>query len=130
MKETKLAEGFLTVGAMYSMMPAPLQSVIGQLANTPFPTFNMVATNVPGPQIPLYLVGQKDVKALSVCPGRLPIGFGLCDFQLQQGFVFGLSSDAKAMSDVEKFKEILDETFADLKAVVMDLEEQAKTAKA
>nr|WHV03909.1 putative wax ester synthase/acyl-CoA:diacylglycerol acyltransferase [uncultured bacterium] len=125
MKETKLAEGFLTVGAMYSMMPAPLQSVIGQLANTPFPTFNMVATNVPGPQIPLYLVGKKMLKHYPYVPVGYQLGLGCAIFSYNKDLYFGLSSDAQAMSDVEKFKEILDETFADLKAVVIDLEEKS-----
>nr|WHV03908.1 putative wax ester synthase/acyl-CoA:diacylglycerol acyltransferase [uncultured bacterium] len=130
MKETKLAEGFLTVGAMYSMMPAPLQSVIGQLANTPFPTFNMVATNVPGPQIPLYLVGKKMLKHYPYVPVGYQLGLGCAIFSYNRDLYFGLSSDAQAMSDVERFKEILDETFADLKEVVTDLEEKKSAAKA
>lgn len=130
MKETKLAEGLLTVGAMYSMIPAPLQSVIGQIADAPAPPFNMVATNVPGPQIPLYLVGKKMLKHYPYVPIGYGLGLGCAIFSYDKTLYFGLSSDAKAMSDVEKFKEILDETFFDLKAFVSGLEEQAKTAKA
>jgi WS/DGAT/MGAT family acyltransferase len=130
MKETKLAEGLLTVGAMYSVMPAPLQSVIGQLADTPVPPFNMVATNVPGPQIPLYLVGKKMLKHYPYVPIGYGLGLGCAIFSYNQDLYFGLSSDAKAMADVEKFKEILDETFADLKATVTEIEEKASAAKA
>ncbi|MEZ5347329.1 MAG: wax ester/triacylglycerol synthase family O-acyltransferase [Pyrinomonadaceae bacterium] len=128
MKETKLAAGLLTVGAMYSMMPAPLQSVFGQLADLPFPPFNMVATNVPGPQIPLYLVGQKMLKHYPYVPVGYGLGLGCAIFSYNKDLYFGLSSDANAMSDVDKFKKILDETFADLKAVVLEMEEKANTA--
>jgi hypothetical protein len=41
-----------------------------------------------------------------------------------------LSSDAQAMGDVEKFKEILDEVFADLKAAVEKLDNQTTSANA
>ncbi len=130
MKETKLAESLLTIGAMYSVLPAPLQSVIGQLADAPVPPFNMVATNVPGPQIPLYLVGQKMLKHYPYVPVGYGLGLGCAIFSYNQDLYFGLSSDAGAMDDVWKFKEILDETFADLKSVVIELEEKSKTAKA
>ncbi len=130
MKETKLAEGLLTVGAMYSMMPAPLQSVIGQLADTPLPPFNMVATNVPGPQIPLYLVGKKLIAQYPYVPVGYGLGLGCAIFSYDKTLYFGLSSDAQAMKDVERFKEILDETFADLKAVVAELEAKSSAAKA
>lgn len=130
MKQTKLAEGLLTVGAMYSVLPAPLQSVIGQLADTPVPPFNMVATNVPGPQIPLYLVGKKMLKHYPYVPVGYGLGLGCAIFSYNRDLYFGLSSDANAMDDVDKFKEILDETFADLKAIVIELEEQSQTAKA
>ena len=130
MKETKLAAGFLTLGAMYSMMPAPLQTVIGQIADAPLPPYNMVATNVPGPQIPLYLIGEKMKAHYPYVPVGYGVGLGCAIFSYDKNLYFGLSSDAKAMSDVEKFKELLDESFADLKTFVIDLEEKSKTAKA
>ena len=130
MKETKLAEGLLTVGAMYSIMPAPLQSVIGQMADTPLPPFNMVATNVPGPQIPLYLDGKKLIAQYPYVPVGYGLGLGCAIFSYDKTLYFGLSSDAKAMKDVDRFKEILDETFADLKAVVLELEERSSSTAA
>ncbi len=120
MKSAKLAEGLLTLGAMYSMMPAPLQSALGAIADLPFPPFNMVATNVPGPQIPLYMCGAKMLKYYPYVPIGYRLGLGCAILSYNQTLYFGLSSDAKAMSDVEKFKEILDEVFADLKTVVME----------
>ena len=125
MKEAKLAEGLMMFGALYGMIPAPLQSVLGQIADLPFPPFNMVATNVPGPQVPLYLAGRK----MSVQYPYVPIGYGLglgcAIFSYNQNLYFGLSSDAQAMPDVEKFNEILNDVFADLLKTVGNLEKAA-----
>lgn len=115
MKEAHLAEGLGVVGAMYSMLPAPIQSVLGSIADLPFPPYNMVATNVPGPQVPLYLTGKKMVAHYPYVPIGYGLGLGCAIFSYNQVLYFGLSSDAQAMPDVEKFKEILDETFEDLK---------------
>jgi diacylglycerol O-acyltransferase / wax synthase len=130
MKETRLAAGFLTLGAMYSMIPAPLQTVIGQLADTPLPPFNLVATNVPGPQIPLYLVGRKMTEYYPYVPVGYGLGLGCAILSYDKMLYFGLSSDAQAMPDVEKFKQRLDESFADLLKIVTDLEERGRAAKA
>ena len=132
MKEANLAGGLLMVGSMFSILPAPVQSVLGAIVDLPFPPFNMVATNVPGPQIPLYLLGQKMTKYYPYVPIGYGIGLGCAILSYNQTLYFGLSSDAKAMKDVDKFREFLDASFADLKATVEDLEKQkskAKTAK-
>ena len=128
MKEANLAGGLLMLGSMFSILPAPVQSVLGAIADLPFPPFNMVATNVPGPQIPLYLVGQKMTKYYPYVPVGYGIGLGCAILSYNQTLYFGLSSDKKAMKDVDKFREFLDESFADLKAVTTDLE--AKAVKA
>ena len=130
MKEAKLAEGLMMFGALYGLIPAPLQSVLGQIADLPFPPFNMVATNVPGPQVPLYLAGRKMTVQYPYVPIGYGLGLGCAIFSYNQNLYFGLSSDAQAMSDVEKFKEILDEVFADLMAVVTKLASQTATANA
>ena len=130
MKEAKLAEGLMLFGALYGMIPAPLQSVLGSIADLPFPPFNMVATNVPGPQVPLYLAGKKMLIQYPYVPIGYGLGLGCAIFSYNQNLYFGLSSDAQAMPDVEKFKEILDEVFADLMATVEALEHQTSSAKA
>ena len=130
MKSAKLAEGLLTIGALYTMMPAPLQSLVGALAELPFPPFNMVATNVPGPQVPIYLAGKKMLVQYPYVPIGYGLGLGCAILSYNQTLHFGLSSDAQAMGDVEKFKEILDEVFEDLKATVETMESQTASANA
>jgi diacylglycerol O-acyltransferase len=122
MKETKLAESFMALGAMYSMIPAPIQSAIGQIADTPVPPFNMVATNVPGPQIPLYLTGKKMIKHYPYVPIGYGLGLGCAIFSYNRVLYFGFSSDAQAMPDVEVFKTITDEVFAELLEFVVNME--------
>lgn len=130
MKSAKLAEGLLTLGAVFSMMPAPMQSFFGALAQLPFAPFNMVATNVPGPQIPLYMCGVRMTKYYPYVPIGYKLGLGCAILSYNQILYFGLSSDAQAMPDVEKFKEILDEVFADLKATAEKLNNQTTSANA
>ena len=123
MKSTKLAEGFLTFGAMYSMIPAPIQSAIGKLADTPVPPFNMVATNVPGPQIPMYLLGRELIKQYPYVPVGYGLGLGCAIFSYNRVLYFGLSSDAQAMDDVGKFKEIMDGVFEELLDTATEMNE-------
>jgi WS/DGAT/MGAT family acyltransferase len=115
MKAARLAEGLGMVGAMYGMLPAPLQAVIGQIANTPVPPYNMVATNVPGPQVPLYVLGHKMVAQYPHVPIGYALGLGCAIFSYDQRLYFGLTADAQAMPDVTQFKKLLDESFAELR---------------
>jgi diacylglycerol O-acyltransferase / wax synthase len=128
MKTARLAEGLLTLGSLYMLMPAPMQSLVGALAELPFPPFNMVATNVPGPQVPIYLAGRKMLVQYPYVPVGYRLGLGCAILSYNQTLYFGLSSDAQAMGDVEKFKEILDEVFEDLKATVATMESQSASA--
>ena len=115
MKMARLAEGLGLVGALYGMLPAPLQAVIGQLATTPVPPYNMVATNVPGPQVPLYVLGHKMTAQYPHVPIGYALGLGCAIFSYDQKLYFGLTADAQAMPDVTQFKKLLDESFAELR---------------
>lgn len=117
MKSARLAEGLLTIGAFYTMLPAPMQSLVAAIADLPFPPFNMVATNVPGPQVPIYLAGRKMLAQYPYVPVGYQVSLGCAIFSYNQTLYFGLSSDAQAMQDVERFREILDGVFGELKAV-------------
>jgi WS/DGAT/MGAT family acyltransferase len=115
MKMARLAEGLGMFGALYGMLPAPLQAVIGQLATTPVPPYNMVATNVPGPQVPLYVLGHKMTAQYPHVPIGYALGLGCAIFSYDQRLYFGLTADKQAMPDVEQFKKLLDESFAELR---------------
>lgn len=128
MKSAHLAEGFLTIASLFAILPAPVQAGIGAVADLPFPPFNMVATNVPGPQVPLYLAGKKMLAQYPYVPIGYGLGLGCAILSYNQTLYFGLSSDERAMGDVEKFREILDEVFVDLKSVVEKMENQAANA--
>ena len=115
MKAARLAEGLGMFGALYGMLPAPLQAVAGALLTTPVPPFNMVATNVPGPQVPLYALGHKMIAQYPHVPIGYAIGIGCAIFSYDQKLFFGLTADAQAMPNVTQFKQLLDESFAELR---------------
>ncbi|MCS6873591.1 MAG: wax ester/triacylglycerol synthase family O-acyltransferase [Pyrinomonadaceae bacterium] len=115
MKNAHIAETLMLFGAAYGMLPPPIQAAIGAIVDLPFPPFNMVATNVPGPQIPLYLAGRKMVEQYPYVPVGYRLGLGCAILSYDKKLYFGLSSDKQAMPDVEKFKQILDDTLSKMK---------------
>lgn len=118
MKQTHLAELLMMFGAAYASIPPALQAAIGAVADLPFPPFNMVATNVPGPQVPLYLAGRKMIDQYPYVPIGYRLGLGCAILSYDKKLYFGLSSDLQAMPDVESFREILDSTLNEFKQVI------------
>jgi diacylglycerol O-acyltransferase len=131
MKATQIASGLGMVGAMYGMMPAPVQSALGAILNSPFPVFNTVATNVPGPQVPMYMTGKRMIAQYPFVPIGYNLGMGTAIFSYDQKLFFGIGADTLAMADVDKFREILDECFVELRtaAGVEAMDNQVMTAK-
>ncbi|RMG06818.1 MAG: wax ester/triacylglycerol synthase family O-acyltransferase [Acidobacteria bacterium] len=118
MKQTHLAELLMMFGAAYASIPPALQAAIGAVADLPFPPFNMVATNVPGPQVPFYLAGRKMIDQYPYVPIGYRLGLGCAILSYDKKLYFGLSSDLQAMPDVESFREILDSTLDEFKQVI------------
>jgi hypothetical protein len=98
-------------------MPVPAQaSLVSLLSNSvSVLPFNMVCTNVPGPEFPLYLQGRK---MLSYYP-YVPIGdfMGICCAMVSyNGAVyFGLTGDAACAPDVDRLRDFLDEAFGEIR---------------
>jgi diacylglycerol O-acyltransferase len=130
MKAARMAEGLGMLGAMFGMLPAPMQALVGAIASAPVPPFNMVATNVPGPQVPLYALGQRMIAQYPYVPIGYAIGVGCAILSYDQKLFFGLSSDTQAMPNVETFKELLDQSFTELRerAGIEAIEPQAMSA--
>ena len=115
MKNARAAEGINLLGALMGLLPASVQALIGAMATLPLPAVNMVATNVPGPQVPLYMMGKRMIAYHPYVPVGYAVGCGCAIMSYDQKLYFGLTADAQAMPDVERLKELLDESFVELR---------------
>ena len=89
LKRAHTAELVSLAGGLIGMFPNSAQALAGHIiSRLPFTPFNMVCTNVPGPQQPLYLLGHKMLCTLSVCSGRGRDGAQLRHFDLRRHGVF------------------------------------------
>jgi diacylglycerol O-acyltransferase len=136
MKAARVAEGINTISALMGILPAPVQSLLGAISSTPIPAFNLVSTNVPGPQVPLYASGKKMVAYYPYVPVGYAVGVGCAIMSYDQKLYFGLTSDVQAMPDVEKLKCFLDESFVELRQAAgvpeteqRQMKQRAKVAK-
>ncbi|HYP29667.1 MAG TPA: wax ester/triacylglycerol synthase family O-acyltransferase [Blastocatellia bacterium] len=116
MKSARVAEGINLLSALMGILPAPVQALFGAMANTPVPAFNMVSTNVPGPQVPLYAMGKRMIAYYPYVPVGYAVGAGCAIMSYDQKLYFGLTSDTQAMPDVERLKGFLDDSFVELRA--------------
>jgi diacylglycerol O-acyltransferase len=134
MKAGRLAEGLNLGSALMGILPPPVQALVGALApsNLPLPVYNIVSTNVPGPQVPLYAMGHRMTAYYPYVPVGYAVGCGCAIMSYDQQLYFGLTADMQAMPDVEKLKEFLYESFYELRqsAGVADIKPQVMKAKA
>ena len=76
--------------------------------------FNLVVTNVPGPQFPLYLLGRRMTRFYPVVPlaQRQALGIAIMSYDGRLGF--GLLGDYDAMPDLEALADDLRSAIAEL----------------
>jgi len=101
MKELKRSrQAALTFGllAAVGMAPATVQRAALELFSRKATT---VATNVPGPQMPLYLAGCKVRELMFWVPQNGSIGMGLSILSYNGHVHFGLIADGKLVADPE-----------------------------
>lgn len=86
------------------------------------PIFNVTITNVPGPQIDLYVAGHKLLANMGMAP--IIDGMGLIIPVLSYNGVLSFSptSDINTMPDIDKFTRYLREAANELEAEVLKLE--------
>jgi diacylglycerol O-acyltransferase / wax synthase len=76
---------------------------------------NFIATNVPGVQVPMYMDGHKLLYQTGfVGPGGT-IGFGVPITSYNQEMFFHLTADPRLMPDVDRMKQFIDDSFAELR---------------
>jgi diacylglycerol O-acyltransferase len=115
MKSARAAESFNMLAALIGILPASVQAVVGAMATFPLPPVNMIATNVPGPQAPLYAMGKRMIDYYPYVPVGYAVGCGSAIMSYDQQLYFGLTADVQAMPDVESLKGFLEESFVELR---------------
>jgi len=78
--------------------------------------FNMVVTNVPGPPVPLYLLGARMLASFPMVPLYSNQALGIALFSYADGLYWGISSDWDALPDVHEFVEALGHSFEELRS--------------
>ena len=114
-KESGQSVGADALVALGGFAPPTLHS-LGARATSSFTRrlFNLVVTNVPGPQFPLYAAGAQLLEMFPVVP--LAKGQGLCVglTSYTGGVFYGLNADRDALPDVEVIGSLIEEALAEL----------------
>jgi WS/DGAT/MGAT family acyltransferase len=80
--------------------------------------FNVVVTNVPGPQFPLYMLGRELETILPLVPLATNTALGIAIMSYNGQLNFGLAADFDAMQDVETLAEEVASCIDELAAAV------------
>jgi diacylglycerol O-acyltransferase len=82
--------------------------------------FNLVVTNVPGPQFPLYLLGARLVDVHPHVPLFTNQGLGIALFSYAGKLCWGFNADRDLVPDLAVFRECVASAFDELLAVARD----------
>jgi diacylglycerol O-acyltransferase len=114
-KESQQSVGAEAIVAMAGFAPPTLHS-LGARAGSSLSRrlFNLVVTNVPGPQIPLYAAGARMLEIYPVVPlaKNQAVCVGVTSYD--GGVYYGLNADRDAMPDLDVLAQCLEESLAEL----------------
>jgi WS/DGAT/MGAT family acyltransferase len=123
LKESKQALGAEVISGAQSFAPP---TILAQASRLNFSTrlFNLIVTNVPGPQFPLYVLGREMLQAIPVAflPQNHALAIAIMSYNGQLNF--GLLGDFDALPDIDAIGENL---AGELAALVELAREQAAT---
>ncbi len=115
LKGVHAAELVSLAGGLIGMLPTSLQGLAGPLASQlPVTPFNLVCTNVPGPQFPLYLLGHKMLDWYPYVPvgGEMAVNCAVLSYN--GSVYFGFSGDVHAAPDLRRLEKLLQLSFKEL----------------
>jgi diacylglycerol O-acyltransferase len=115
LKRMHAAELVSLAGGLIGMLPTSLQGLAGPLASQlPVTPFNLVCTNVPGPQFPLYLLGHKMIDWYPYVPigGEMAVNCAILSYN--GSVYFGFSGDVHAAPDLRRLEKLLQTSFKEL----------------
>jgi diacylglycerol O-acyltransferase len=116
LKRVNAAELLSVTGSLLGMIPTATQSLVGQILNRlPITPFNMVCTNVPGPQIPLHFLGHKMLHCFPYVPVGGEMSLNCAILTYDGTAYFGFTGDVHAAPDLQSLEALLKESFTELR---------------
>jgi diacylglycerol O-acyltransferase / wax synthase len=130
LKQSKQALGAEVISRFNDFAPPTL---LAQASRINFSTrlFNLIVTNVPGPQIPLYVLGREleAVFPVAFLPPNHALAIAIMSYNGRINF--GLLADYDALEDVDEIREGIAESLAELLEAAKQVEpEKAETEPA
>ena len=119
LKHAHAAELVSLAGGLIGVFPSALQSFAGPImSQLPITPFNMVCTNVPGPQYPLYLFGHRMLRWYPYVPvgGEMALNCAILSYDGK--VYFGFSGDVHAAPDLRRLESFLKASFVELREAV------------
>jgi diacylglycerol O-acyltransferase / wax synthase len=113
LKESKQALGAEMIAGAQNFAPP---TILAQASRLNFSTrlFNLIVTNIPGPQFPLYVLGREMLQAMPVAflPENQALAIAIMSYNGQMNF--GLLGDFDALPDIDSIGESIAEELANL----------------
>ncbi len=114
-KHAHAVELVLFAGGLFSALPPPFWAAIGPIASQlPLSLCNIICTNVPGPQVPLYFLGHKMLSWYPYVPIGGELGTNWAILSYNGKAYFGFTCDVGALPDPENLEKFVEASFADL----------------
>jgi WS/DGAT/MGAT family acyltransferase len=113
LKESKQALGAQVLTSVSEWTAPTLATMASRLAFENR-TANMIVTNVPGPQIPLYLLGARMAETYPMVPLFSSQGLGIALFSYAGGLYWGFVCDWDQFPDLHDFVCAIDASFREL----------------
>jgi WS/DGAT/MGAT family acyltransferase len=111
LKRSRQALGVQMMMAAAEWAPQALLSLGARAASGPI---NMIVTNVPGPQFPLYQLGARLVQLYPLVPLLENTGLGVALFSYDGQLCWGFNADYDLLPDLRNFVRAIDGSFREL----------------
>jgi WS/DGAT/MGAT family acyltransferase len=113
LKESKQALGADALASVSEWTAPTLMTIAARLAFR-HRASNLIVTNVPGPQIPLYLLGARMIEPYPIVPLFESQGLGIALFSYSGGLFWGFNADWDLFPDLHEFVIAIDRSFREL----------------
>ena len=119
LKESKQALGAEVLAGLQGFAPPTL---LAQASRLNFSTrlFNLIVTNVPGPQFPLHLMGRelRQIVPVAFLPDDHALAVAIMSYN--GGVAFGLLGDYDALPDIDELGELIERSLGELLEVAAE----------